>query len=108
MRAFADDGLSSGGKVWAVGVATLFTVGGLAVLVSALRRQHLTPVVRAVAALTIVYWPIRVVLIAFNGHEAAFVAVHTVLGVVSVSLALWAWSQTAAVRPRKATTGVAV
>jgi hypothetical protein len=107
-NAVTDDELSTGAKVWAVGVATAFTLGGLAVLVSALRRQHLTPVVRVVAAITIVFWPIRVVQIAFNDHDAAFVVVHAVLGIVSVSLALWAWSRTVIGRPRKATAGVAV
>jgi hypothetical protein len=107
-NALGDDELSTGGKVWAVGVATAFTVGGLAVLVAALRRSHLTTAVRVLAAVTVVYWPVRVVQIALADHGAAFVVVHTLLGVVSVGLALWAWSRSAVVRPRKATTGLAV
>ena len=64
--------------------------------------------VRVLAAVTAVYWPIRVVQIALADHDAAFVVVHTVLGVVSVALAVWAWASTTAARPSKATSGLAV
>jgi hypothetical protein len=107
-NALGDDELSGGEKAWAVGVATAFTLGGLAVLIAALRRVRLVPAVRVLAAVTAVYWPIRVVQIALADHDAAFVVVHTVLGVVSVALAAWAWAQTTAARPSKATSGLAV
>jgi hypothetical protein len=64
-------------------------------------------VVRVVAGVTIVYWPVRVVQIAFADHDAAFVVVHAVLGVVSVALALWAWSGAGARRPKRAPARVA-
>jgi hypothetical protein len=68
---------------------------------------HRGGAVRALAGVTMVYWPIRVVQIATNDHGAAFVVVHAVLGVISVGLALWAWAQATARRPRKAAAGVA-
>jgi hypothetical protein len=107
-NALGDDDLSGLGKVWAVGVATAFTLGGVALVVAALRRVGLAPTVRIVAAVTAVYWPVRVVMIAFGGHSAAFVLVHTVLGIVSVTLALWAWTALGARRPSTARTGAAV
>jgi hypothetical protein len=106
-NALGDDDLSGGGKAWAVTVATAFTVGGLAVLVAARRRWHLAAVVRVVAAVTVVYWPVRVIQIAFADHDAAFVVVHAVLGAVSVALALWAWSGVGARRSQQATPRVA-
>jgi hypothetical protein len=106
-NAMGDDDLSGGDKVFAVGVAVLFTLGGLAVLLAALRRNHLTAAVRGLAAVTVVYWPIRVVQIVLADHGAAFTLVHTVLGVVSVSLALWAWTR-ASRSPSRATGVVAV
>ena len=101
-NALGDDELSGGSKALAVTVATLFTLGGLAVLVTAIRRRHMTTAVRALAAFTIVYWPVRVVQIIAADHDAAFTLVHTVLGVVSVTLAAWAWSSQAAHRAPRA------
>jgi hypothetical protein len=102
-NALSDDDLSGGSKVVAVTTATLFTLGGLAVLIAAIRRQHLVTAVRALAGFTIVYWPVRVVQIIAADHGAAFTLVHTVLGVVSVALAVWAWTSVAAHRaPRPA------
>jgi len=104
-NALGQDDLSTGGKTVAVGVATMFTLGGLAVLVAALRRAHLAAAVRVLAAVTVVYWPVRVVQIALADHGAGFVAVHAALGVVSVALALLAWSRSVAPRPGNVRTG---
>ena len=46
--------------------------------------------VRLFAAWTIGVWAVRAVQIATADHEAAFVAVHTALAVVSTGLAVWA------------------
>jgi uncharacterized membrane-anchored protein len=104
-NALGQDDLSAGGKAVAVGVASAFTVGGIAVLVAALRRAQLVAAVRVLAAVTIVYWPIRVVQIVLADHGAAFVAVHVALGVISVGLSLWAWSRSVAARPGTVRTG---
>lgn len=95
-NALGDDDLSAGSKAVSVTVAALFTLGGLIVLIAALRRRLLTAAVRILAAVTVVYWPIRVVQIATADHSAAFIAVHCVLGVVAVTLAVWAWTSQAA------------
>jgi hypothetical protein len=47
--------------------------------------------VRAFAAGTVLYWVIRLPMIATNHHPAAFVAVHAVLAVGSVTAAVLAW-----------------
>jgi hypothetical protein len=47
--------------------------------------------VRAFAAGTVLYWAIRLPMIATNHHPLAFVAVHAVLAVVSVVAAVLAW-----------------
>ena len=101
-NAMADDDLSGGSKAVAVTVATLFTLGGLAVLIAAIRRTHLAIAVRALAAFTIVYWPVRVVQIIAAGHGVGFTVVHAVLGVISVSLAAWAWTSQAGQRAPRA------
>ena len=78
----ADDGLSPG-LVVAVGL----TVLGVLVAVWAARGRPSWAVPAAVVA-THVVWAVRVPQIALNDHSAAFVAVHLVLAVVSVGLAL--------------------
>lgn len=47
--------------------------------------------VRAFAAGTTLYWAIRLPMIATNHHPVAFVAVHAVLAVASVTAAVLAW-----------------
>jgi hypothetical protein len=101
-NAMADDDLSGGSKAVAVTVATLFTIGGLAVLVAAIRRRHVTVAVAALAAFTVVYWPVRVVQIIAADHGVGFTLVHTVLGIVSVGLAAWAWTSQAGQRTPRA------
>ena len=56
--------------------------------------------VPALAAATLAVWAVRVPMILVHDHSAAFVAVHLVLAVVSVSLAAWAHRSRA---PRRAT-----
>lgn len=68
------------------------------------RREALGLAVGALAAWTVGVWVVRVTAIAlWGGHPVGFVAVHTVLGVVSVVVAAWAvrasWGGGA--RPRK-------
>ncbi|MGI9599010.1 MAG: hypothetical protein ACR2QK_22795 [Acidimicrobiales bacterium] len=105
-------GFGSAGR-WTVAGAVAFTAIGLLVLGAWLvgqkstRRDGARPAVRVAAArvravrapavlslavlvlavLTVVVWLIRGVDIALGDHEAAFIAVHIVLAVVSIGLA---------------------
>jgi uncharacterized membrane protein YhaH (DUF805 family) len=73
--------------------AAVFLVLAVAAAVVLVTRRHRAidrtgaGVLLALAALSIVYWPIRMVQIAFGGHSVGFVAVHLMLGVVAVALA---------------------
>ncbi len=74
--------------------AVVFCAVGLAVawLAVADPSESVTRRVTGSAAVfTIGYWMVRAVLIALNDHALGFVVVHTVLAIVSVSAAAWAW-----------------
>lgn len=87
------DDLTSAGRAARLALALSFTALGVALLVVAWRARgrELSGVERlivAVAALwTIGVWVVRGIGIAVGDHEAAFIAVHTVLAVVSIALA---------------------
>lgn len=84
-----DDDLGTGGKVTWLVPALVFGLGGLVVL--AAWWQGRPALLRPVAVLllaTVVYWPVRTLLMVFGGRPAGFVAVHAVLGIVSVGLAV--------------------
>lgn len=83
-----------------VGLAQIVPVLGfivigllLVVIVWRARQRHLVPaeraLVRAAAVVIGLYWLVRGVEIFFDDHSAAFIAVHTVLAIVSVGLASW-------------------
>jgi Kef-type K+ transport system membrane component KefB len=73
--------------------AALFLVLAAAAAVVLLTRRRRAVdragagVLLALAVLSIVYWPVRMVQIALGGNSVGFVAVHLVLGVVAVALA---------------------
>ena len=70
-----------------IALASSFVVLGLLVVAT---RGGWRPVV-ALAAWTVAVWVVRAVDITLlSDHDAAFVAVHLVLAVVSVALAAWA------------------
>ena len=73
-------------------LAASFLVLAALVLVSLRRQQRLWRpyAVGALAAWTIVVWAVRTPMILVHDHPAGFKAVHTVLAVVSVALAVWA------------------
>lgn len=77
-----------------VALAVAFTVVGVALLIVAWRARGrvLTAgevhAVRLAAAFTVGVWVVRAVQIALADHEAAFIAVHVVLAVVSVTMAI--------------------
>ncbi len=93
---WTDDSLTTGGQVWRTALALTFTAFAVAALVvwARARRRPAPPwapsLVRAFAVWTTGVWVVRSVQIAGNGHEAAFVAVHTVLAIVSIALSVWA------------------
>lgn len=73
--------------------AVVFVVVGLAVATVAVvpaAAPWRRPVVLGAAAVTTVLWAIQMVGIPLRDHDTAFVVVHLVLGVVSISLAAWA------------------
>jgi hypothetical protein len=87
----ADDDLSGGDMAARLALSISFTV--LAVLtVSALRRESewLRPLVAGFVAWTVLVWIVRGVQIALGDHDAPFIAVHVVLAVVSIALAVQA------------------
>ena len=84
-----DDTLDTGAKWGRTGLALSFTVLAVATLAGWwTRASWLRPMVFAFAAWTTSVWLVRVVGIALHGHEAAFVAVHAVLAIVSVALSV--------------------
>jgi NADH:ubiquinone oxidoreductase subunit K len=54
---------------------------------------------RALAAVTVGVWAIRLPLVLVHDHGAAFKVVHAVLAVVSIALAVAAWRSAATRRP---------
>jgi len=91
----ADDAVSTAGRALTLAMAGAFVLAGIAVAVVSVRPTTQVVqrrVVGAAAAYTVVVWLIRAADIAFAGdHTAAFIAVHVVLAVGSISLAAWAW-----------------
>ena len=94
---WTDDELSTAGQVGRTALALAFTAFALvgAFLWWTARRRGSAPAgsarfVRAFAVWTTGVWVVRGVQIALADHDAAFVAVHTVLAVVSIALAVWA------------------
>lgn len=89
---------------WSLIGSVAFTVLGVAVVVAAvlvwagrgrasggraaLGRTALGPAIAALAVLTIGIWALRAVDIAIGDHSIGFIAVHLVLAVVSIGLAV--------------------
>ena len=92
--AFEQDDLSAAARAGRVGLAVSFTVVGIALLAVAWRARGRelsaveARVVQAAAVWTVGVWVVRGVQIAVADHEAAFIAVHVVLAVVSIALAV--------------------
>ncbi|MCB0971159.1 MAG: hypothetical protein KDA97_06530 [Acidimicrobiales bacterium] len=81
--------------VWSVPI-TAFVVAAVVIAGVMLagrveRTGWFVPLVRAFAAGTVLFWAIRAPMIALADHDVAFVVVHTVLAVASVSTAIGAW-----------------
>ncbi len=84
---WGDDDLTTGEKWGRTGLAMTFTVLGLAVAWALWRRTSWRrPAVLALAGWTTAVWVVRAVGIATGDHDAAFIVVHVVLAVVSITL----------------------
>jgi hypothetical protein len=83
-----DDELTGGERSGRLALALSFTMLGAVVAWAWWRRAAwLRPAVLVLAGWTIGVWSTRMVGIAAGDHDAAFIAVHAVLGVLSVGLA---------------------
>jgi hypothetical protein len=85
-----DEALDTAGKVGRTALALSFTLLAVAVLVAIWRRlpaRTTRAAVFALAAWTTGVWIVRGIGIAAGDHEAAFIVVHLVLAVVSITLA---------------------
>jgi hypothetical protein len=100
-----DGSLSTGEQLGRTGLALSFTVLAVAVLAALWRgsARAVRLAVGALAAWSVAVWVVRDVRIALGDHDAAFVVMHVVLGVVSVVLAALAWRETR--RPTAAAPG---
>jgi hypothetical protein len=108
--AFEQDDLSDAARAGRVGLAISFTVLGVALLGLAWRargrelRLGEALAIRVTAGWTVGVWAVRGVQIALADHEAAFIVVHLVLGLISSALAV-ATVRTTTLRDRHGTTG---
>lgn len=93
----ADDELGGPAQGLRLGWATVFIVFAVGAVV--LMRTTDTAVGRrwlqGFVVWTVGFWSIRGVQIALADHSAGFIAVHTVLAVVSITLGLLAWPRRA-------------
>lgn len=87
--------LSDDGGTGALVVAVGLTVLGLAVAVHA-ASGRLPWAVPAAALATVAVWAVRVPMVLLHDRSAAFRLVHVALAVVSVGLAVVAWSRSPA------------
>jgi hypothetical protein len=86
---WGDDQLTTGEKWGRTGLALSFTVLALAVACAVYRRSPWRGLaVKALAGWTIGVWVTRSFGIATGDHDAAFIAVHLVLAVVSIVLSV--------------------
>jgi hypothetical protein len=84
---WGDETSSLAGRTGRLALALSFTVLALTTLLMR-RRPQVVIVVRVFAAWTIVVWVVRGIDIVLGDHSAAFIAVHLVIAVVSVLLAV--------------------
>jgi hypothetical protein len=90
---WTDSGLDTAGRLGRSALAASFTVLAVVVALGLWRRRSeavgwLRPATVALAAWTVAVWVIRMAGIVTGDHSAGFVAVHLVLAVVSIVVAL--------------------
>lgn len=87
-----DDALDTSGRVGRTALALSFTVLAALVVGALLRRPALVrPAVVALAGWTAAVWVVRDTSILVGDHDTAFKVVHTILAVISIALAAWAF-----------------
>ena len=82
---WVDDGLAVGGQL----LRTLWAVIFLVLAVAALTGRWW----RVFIVWTVAFWVVRAVQIALADHDAGFIAVHVVLALVSIGLAVFSWTR---------------
>ena len=95
---WTDDSLTTSGQLWRTALAVGFTVFAVVTIGAWVRARRagcgappfMAGWIRAFAVWTIAVWSVRAVQIGGADHGLGFKAVHTVLAIVSVGLALWA------------------
>jgi len=86
---WGDDALDTGERWAGTALPLSFTVLALGVALALVRRARwLDVAVKALAGWTLGVWVVRSIDIATGDHDAAFIVVHLVLGVISVVLAV--------------------
>lgn len=85
-----DGSLGPGEKLVSTVPVLVFVVLALATAATALRRRSGARAwATALAAWSLVYWAVRLPVIAGNDHPAGFVVAHSVLGLVAGTLSVW-------------------
>lgn len=86
----ADETLSSWALAWRAGLSATFVGLALGLLIAVFVRPHATkPTALVLAAVGIAVWAVRGIDIALGDHSAAFIAVHTVLAIVTIGLGVF-------------------
>lgn len=80
--------------VRAVAFVAMAVVVAVAAVRSATPERVVERIVRAAAAITAVSWFVQMALMIGADYGVGFLAVHTVLALVSVGLGVWAWAST--------------
>ena len=90
-----DGALDGGEKLGRTGLALSLTLLALAVVATLWRRVERAALVAVggLAAWSVVVWVVRDARILVADHEVGFKVVHTVLAVVSITLAALAWRE---------------
>ncbi|GJM37396.1 MAG: hypothetical protein DHS20C19_07630 [Acidimicrobiales bacterium] len=91
----ADDDLSAGGTTLRLVAAAAFVLLGVLVALQWRRGGRLDRILAVLVLWTVVWWSVRGIGIIVDDHELGFTIVHTILGVVSIGLAMWAWARRA-------------
>ncbi len=84
----ADDELTGFGTTWRLALAGSFLVGAAVVLVALAIDRRWRSAGVALAWWGIVVWTIRGTQIALGDHPVGFIAVHTVLALVTIALSI--------------------